>query len=351
MRASLALATALLAAGCVTPPPESDGTASTSAVLPDLSDLAPPVVDAARARMWWEDFVANTPERHTGTPTNIQASERLLADLEDVGYEARIVYYVPPSAMGVDLPTGGPSPVEGGIRAVIGVKPGSTMPERVVAWVAHYDTSRGTVYGAYDDGSGTAVAVELARILADFHNSKTLMPIFFDAEEIGLVASEAFVEQAMGSGEYSFDMVIGHDMTGINCPGHEWPMYQMVGENFAEELVAIEEALYRDVMKLNYTIAELDTPREEIPPACVVILNGHDRNSDERHFKEANVPILRMAGGRKAADYPAYHQVNDTIEYLYDFAGGAENYEAGLKLTVEASWWNVAIFDRLPSLT
>lgn len=344
----VAVALTLLAAGCAAPTTE-DAPDTLGSVLPDLSDLAPPAVDATRARMWWEEFVMNTPGRHAGTPTNIRASEQLLADLEAAGYEARIVHYVPPSAMGVPIPVGGSSPVEAGIRTVIGVKEGATMPDRVIAWVAHYDSNRQTIYAAYDDGSGTAVALELARLLADYDNSKTLMPIFFDAEEIGLVASEAFVQQAMGEGA-AFDMVIGHDMTGINCPGHAWPMYQMVGEDFAEDLVPIEEALYRDVMKLDYTIAELDTPREEIPPACVVILNGHDRNSDERHFKEAGIPILRMAGGRKAVDYPAYHQPNDTIDYVYEFAGGPENYEAGLKLTVEASWWNVAIFDRLPSL-
>ncbi|HVM45725.1 MAG TPA: M28 family peptidase [Candidatus Thermoplasmatota archaeon] len=343
-----ALAASILLAGCVTPP--ASDVRSAESVLPDLSDLAPPAIDATRARMWWEEFVLNTPYRHTGTPTNAQAAEQLMADLAAAGYEARTIYFLPPSARNVQLPVSGESPVEAGIRAVVGIKPGQTMPQHVVAWVAHYDSNQQTIYAAYDDGSGTAVALELARVLATYNNSKTLMPIFFDAEEIGLVASQAFVQQAMRDQKHVFDMVIGHDMTGINCPGHEWPMYQMVGENFAQQLLPIQEALYRDVMKVDYTMASLATPREEIPPACVVILDGHDRNSDERHFKEADIPILRMAGGRKAVDYPAYHKPNDTVEYVYEFAGGAENYEKGLHLTVEASWWNVVIFDRLPSL-
>ena len=81
-----------------------------------------------------------------------------------------------------------------------------------------------------------------------------------------------------------------------------------------------------------------------------MILNGHDRNSDERRFKEAGIPILRMAGGRKPGEYPAYHQVNDTVEYVYQFAGGAENYEKGLATCVVTSYWNAVVFDRLPSL-
>lgn len=352
MRLVVLLALCLVAAGCLTAEDEPAGDAAArSDVLPDLSDLAPPATDPARARMWWEEFVQNTPYRHAGTPTNIQASEMLEAALAEAGYETRVLYYVPPSVMGAPIPVSGASPVPGGIRTVIGIKEGAVQPDHVVGWVAHYDSNQATVYAAYDDGSGTAVALELARTLATYNNSKTLMPIFFDAEEIGLVASEAFVQQALGEGEWTFDMIIGHDMTGINCPGHEWPMYQMVGENFAEQLLPIEEALYRDVMKVDYAMASLDVTQETAPDACVVILDGHDRNSDERNFKEAGIPILRMAGGRKAADYPAYHQVNDTIEYVYAFAGGPENYEKGLKLTVDASWWNVVIFDRLPSLT
>ena len=301
--------------------------------------------------MWWEDFVSNTPYRHTGSSTNAAASERLHAELEAAGYEARTFYYVPGTLIGLPLPAGGgESPVAGGIRAIVGIKAGSTQPERVIGWVAHYDTSQTTVYGAYDDGSGTAVALELARVLSTYDSNKTLMPIFFDGEELGTVASDAFVRQAMASEEHRFDMVIGHDMTGINCPGHDWPMYQMVGENFADVLLPIQEALYRDVMKVDYAIASMEVTQETAPDACVVILDGHDRDSDEAHFKRADVPILRMAGGRAAADYPAYHQVNDTIEYLYGFTGGPENYEKGLRITIEASWWNVVIFDRLPSL-
>ena len=330
-----------LAAGCFAPgaPDEPPPGAS---LLPDLSDVPPPPIDTARARGWWEDFVRAYPERHAGTPTNIDASEQLAADLAEAGYEAKILYFIPPGVRGVPVPVSGPSPVEQGIRVVVGVKPGSVQPERVVSWVAHYDSNQATIYAAYDDGSGTAVALELARALASYNNSKTLMPIFFDAEEIGLVASQAFVEQAMASKEYAFDLVIGHDMTGVNCPGHEWPMYQFAGENFADVLVPIEEALYTH---LGY-----DWGFGEDSKNCIVILDVADRNSDERRFKEAGVPVLRMAGGRKATDYPAYHMPNDTIEYLYAFMGGPENYEKGLRTVLETSYWNVVTFDRLPSL-
>ena len=331
-------------AGCVqvADDPQAQAGVAPATLLPDLSDLQEPAIDTERARLWWESFVTTHKYRHAGTPANIAASEQLEAELAEAGYEARTFYYVPPQVRGVPIPVSGESPVEQGIRAVVGVKKGHTMPEHVVAWVAHYDGHQATIEAAYDDGSGTAVALELARALASYNNSKTLMPIFFDAEEVGLAASDAFVRQAMESQEYTFDLVIGHDMTGINCPGHEWPMYQFAGENFADLLVPIEQELY--------THLGIDWGFGEDAKNCVVILDVADRNSDERRFKEAGVPVIRMAGGRKAVDYPEYHKPGDTVEYVYGFVGGPENYEKGIGLVIRASWWNAVVFDRLPPL-
>jgi hypothetical protein len=339
---------ALALAGCLQSPGPSPALAASAArILPDLSDVAPPMVDAHRARLWWESFVNAYPERVSQSPTNVEAATQLANDLHAAGYQVRVFYYTPSYG---PTPPGQPSPVPAGVRAIVGIKPGSTDPKHVVAWVAHYDSNQGTVYAAYDDGSGTAVAMELARVLAAYDNSKTLMPIFFDAEELGLVASQDFVQQAMASKEYTFDMVIGHDMTGINCPGHPWPMYQMVGENYADQLLPIEDALYSGFLKWDVGHADVNAPTDQIPPHCVVILNGHDRNSDERRFKEAGVPVLRMAGGRHPGEYPAYHQPNDTVEYVYRFVGGPDHYEQGLRTDVVASYWNAVAFDRLPPL-
>lgn len=324
----------VLGSGCLASPGATTKAAA-DGLLPDLSDVPAPHVDAHRARLWWEQFVNAYPERQSLTPTNVRAADQLKADLEAAGYKVTVLTFVPQ--------TGAPAPAEGaGYRVVLGVKPGTEEPDHVLSWVAHYDSNRGTLYAAYDDGSGTAVAMELARVMAKTSMRKTLMPIFFDAEEQGLLASEYFVRDMKAQGKMKFDMVIGHDMTGINCPGHQWPMYQMTGENYADRLVPIELALYQ---KLG-----LDVGEGENATSCIVVLPKHDRNSDERHFKEAGIPILRMAGGRKAVDYPAYHQANDTVDYVYQFAGGPENYEKGLNLTVAASYWNLEVFDRLPPL-
>lgn len=323
-------------AGCIqTSTVDPAGTTNAITVLPDLSDLEEPAFDLEGTRIWWEQFVTMHPERHVGSPTNAQAANHLESDLRTLGFEASTMYFTPG--------LGSASPIDEGIRTVVGIKKGSEQPDHVIAWVSHYDSNQATIYAAYDDGSGNAVGIELARTLADYDNKKTLMAIFFDAEEIGLMASDYFVKQAMADASAKFDLVIGHDMVGINCPGHEWPMYQMIGENFVADLKPVQEALY-----INHL--GLDVGFGEDAKNCIVILDGHDRNSDERRFKEAGVPILRMAGGRKASDYPQYHKPDDTVDYLYSYVGGPENFEKGLETVLRTSWWNVVTFDRLPSL-
>jgi hypothetical protein len=71
---------------------------------------------------------------------------------------------------------------------VVGMRRGRA---RTVVLTAHYDS----VYtdGAIDNGSGVAALLETARILSDKHVGATMYFVFFDAEEIGLLGSEAFV--------------------------------------------------------------------------------------------------------------------------------------------------------------
>lgn len=330
----LALTAALLAVGCIDTLQDDattrTGQAGQASALPDLSDVPEPSLDVDRMATWHEDFVTTYTKRDTGSPTNLQASGFLLSELDDLGWETEMIEYAP---TGIELPTD----TGQGINVVIGTKQGTTNPDHAIAWVSHYDTQTATIQGAYDDGSGVAMGIELARELDGYENNKTLKAIFFDAEEIGLVASQYFVDNEVeGDDELTWDLVIGHDMVGINCPGHDWKMYQMLGENFDDLLRPTQEAIYYDLLGYD--------------EACVTIWPEHARNSDERRFKEAGVPIIRMAGGLNASDYPQYHMPDDTVEYIHGFVGGEENWKAGLRTVLEGSYWNVVVYDRLEPL-
>ena len=171
--------------------------------------------------------------------------------------------------------------------------------------------------------------------MADVPLRRSLSCIFFDAEERGLKASEAYVEDVIteGDADFTYDLVIGYDMTGINWPGHDWKMYVMTGN---EEHALTLAPWARDLMHnvLGY------------PESGVEVLDVHDRNSDEMNFKHAGVPILRFAGGRDAVDYLGYHQPWDTVEFVYEvYTDGREGFEAGFTTVVESGYYSVLAFD------
>jgi Zn-dependent M28 family amino/carboxypeptidase len=201
--------------------------------------------------------------------------------------------------------------------------------------VSHYDSQTATVMGAYDDMSGVAAEFSICKALAHVPMERTLACIFFDGEERGLVASEHYVQDAVKDGDegYVYDLVMGYDMTGLNWPGYStWKMYVMTGPvDDVPALVPFANGLMHTT--LGY------------PDSGVEVLDVHDRNSDERNFKEAGVPILRFAGGRNAADYDQYHKPLDTVDHVYQTAGGRGNFEKGFATIVEASYTTALAFD------
>ena len=104
---------------------------------------------------------------------------------------------------------------------VVVVKPGAVEPDKVIVIGGHYDSyvNANQVPGRYeyapgadDNGSGAALTMELARVLADVSLRKTVIFIPFGAEEIGLVGSEVAADYYADNNTklevmYNFDMV------------------------------------------------------------------------------------------------------------------------------------------------
>jgi hypothetical protein len=278
---------------------------------------------------WWEDFATRWVKRDAYLPQNEEVKDYLVGEMETLGFDVEVREY-PGREQGIDLPPIGPLK----LHAIIATKTGLTQPDRAIGLVSHYDTQTLTFQGAYDDASGVAAQFTICKALAELPLDKTLVCIFFDGEERGLVAADHFVQDAVvgGNAPYTFDFVLGYDMTGINWPGHDWKMYVMTG---GEEYVPVLGDFARRIMH-----QELGYPEDGVE-----VLDVHDRNSDERRFREAGVPIFRFAGGRHAVDYPQYHLPLDTVDYVYDFVGGRANFEAGFGTIVEGSYHLVLALD------
>jgi len=325
MRAVLPLAVlalcGLLLSGCsqppaepqVTPPPSPDLLYRVAAHAPNVT------VDAVAAVDWWAAWVQAHPERLPTTPNNVAARDAIAQELTAVGLKVEVQQF-PIGALGHYAPDGAPLTVS----ALVATKTGTTQPDHRIALISHYDTQPGTLYGAYDNGSGTAADLATCKVLAALPMNKTLACIFFDGEEEGTVASEQFAQKAASDGSVHYDFVFGFDMVGLNWPGYtDWKLYAWVGDEFAKPLFPFVNGTLHQVLRYPETGAE--------------VFPFNDRNSDEASFKAIHVPTVRFAGGRTAGAYPQYHMPQDTVDFVEQFAGGRANFEAGLGAIVKTA--------------
>jgi Zn-dependent M28 family amino/carboxypeptidase len=77
-------------------------------------------------------------------------------------------------------------------RNVVGYRFGKDEPDHTVILGAHYDTQAG-IQGAWDNGSGCAALLEIAKVCAQAKPRRTMEFCAFGGEEIGLFGSTHFV--------------------------------------------------------------------------------------------------------------------------------------------------------------
>ncbi|MBI4789529.1 MAG: M28 family peptidase [Chloroflexi bacterium] len=94
---------------------------------------------------------------------------------------------------------------------IVATKRGSS--DGVIVLGGHYD-SVDAGPGAGDNGSGTAVLLELARVLGQQPHKNTLVFIAFDAEELGLYGSRYYVERLSAADRANIKGMLNFDMLG-----------------------------------------------------------------------------------------------------------------------------------------
>ncbi len=145
--------------------------------------------------------------------------EKAAAERARLGLPAMQVYLEPhtlaPDGRRIDVP------VE--IQNVVALIPGrleSTGQAERIYVSGHYDSRNGNELdrtgdapGANDDASGTAVALELCRVLSKREFDHTIVLVAFDAEEAGLYGSRKHVEQAAADNA-RIRAVLNNDIVG-----------------------------------------------------------------------------------------------------------------------------------------
>lgn len=132
------------------------------------------------------------------------------------------------------------------------VKVGYAEPNSYIVIGGHYDTynsqSPGVIFapGADDDGSGTALTLELARIFKNIPTRKSIIFMPFSAEEVGLVGSRAAATDFKNAGTnvecmYNFDMVayVTDPVWGLNISSGPNSAYRQITGAAATRLTSI----------------------------------------------------------------------------------------------------------------
>jgi hypothetical protein len=128
------------------------------------------------------DFVTHYPNRDSGQPNNLRAASWLRKQFEEYGLtcqteEWQIINY----SREMDM------------QNVVCRLPGSSPREILI--VAHHDQSPDTIQGADNDGSGIAILLQLASILAAEGTPRySLVFVSTDAEEYGMLGSRHYIQ-------------------------------------------------------------------------------------------------------------------------------------------------------------
>jgi Zn-dependent M28 family amino/carboxypeptidase len=127
---------------------------------------------------------------------------------------------VPPSAR---VPA--PSKVVNVVATLRPRNPGSEAAKRILVVGGHYDTRASDPLdavsdapGANDDGSGTALTMELARVMSRYEFDATVVFIAFAGEEQGLLGATAWAEMAKQNG-WNVEAMLNNDIVGNSVGG------------------------------------------------------------------------------------------------------------------------------------
>ena len=102
--------------------------------------------------------------------------------------------------------------------------PGLATPSQEVVIGCHYDGEADSTQSAYDDGSGCAIELGVAKSMAAFwsehhlYPARTLRFIIFDGEEQGLFGSYEYVSQIARNDLRNISLMINEEQNGIAYP-------------------------------------------------------------------------------------------------------------------------------------
>ena len=211
----------------------------------------------------------------------------------------------------------GDQPAE--IVNVVATIKGTTDANRVYIVTGHYDSrntdindATGDAPGADDDGSGTAVVMELARVLSKTPTRATIVLAAVAGEEQGLLGAKGLSEFAATQG-WAVEGMITNDIVG-GVEGGDGTVENHALRIFAGTLKPIGETAAR-----HWGRFARETVRENLPALRPWLMNRVDRfgrGGDHIPFYEKGIPAIRFTEAHE--NYRRQHQnvrTENGVEY------------------------------------
>lgn len=168
----------------------------------DSAKLFTVKVDKENIRRDVEDLANNYETRHAGSEENQRAVNATAERFRSMGYEVKEVCYSADAC------------------SIVADKKGKSEPGKVILVMAHIDSVGESFAGADDNASGTAVVLEMARVLKDAANKKTLRFFITNGEELGLYGATHYAKLLASTNEIkNIALAINMDMVGYNSNG------------------------------------------------------------------------------------------------------------------------------------
>ncbi|HZW81123.1 MAG TPA: M28 family metallopeptidase [Candidatus Deferrimicrobiaceae bacterium] len=194
--------------------------------------------------------------------------------------------------------------------------------KRIVLVTGHYDSrnsdifdTKGAAPGANDDGSGTAVSLECARVLSKLKFPATIIFLTVAGEEQGLDGSQHFAKFAKDQG-WDIEAALNNDIVGGDKSAEQ---DHSVVRVFSEGLPA--SATDQDIRRIRSMGGENDSPSRQlaryvdevghaynagVKPVLVFRLDRYLRGGDHYSFNQQGFAAVRFTEFRE--DFHHQHQ-------------------------------------------
>ncbi len=219
------------------------------------------------------------------------------------------------------------------LNNVVAVLPGVKHPERRILITGHYDSlaivklpapatpsadpeneppttdweksaESAIAPGVTDDGSGVAVAMELARVMSTREFDATLVFVAFSGEEEGLVGSSLYARKAKDAAE-NIEAVLNNDIVGSDASGDGRRENRRINVYSADPV----DSRSRSLARLIKQTAERYLPGMDVN--LVFRADRFARGGDHTPFDEAGYAAVRFTA--PAENFHNQHSVTDTF--------------------------------------